>query len=143
MAEFSRRERRNKEGKVRQKGFTLIELIIVIAIIGILAAIAIPQYMNFQDRARRVAAADALSAARTALEMRYGEKGAYADTDNTNSLTYLQNEGYIDSLDKLTVNWNTTPTVDIDRTIYNVQAQAKDRALTVYTLTPSGITPTP
>ena len=36
----------------RKKGFTLIELIVVIAILGILAAILIPQFTGFQERAR-------------------------------------------------------------------------------------------
>ncbi len=126
---------------MKQKGFTLIELIIVIAIIGILAAIAIPQYMNFQDRARRVAAADSLAAARTALEMRYGEKGKYADSAQSN-LNYLESEKYIDAVSKLTANWNGY-SATITSSTYTVTATAYDRVPTVFTLTPTGISPTP
>jgi len=62
------------------KGITLIELLVVIMIVGILAAIAVPIYTNYMQRARRADAKTALEQLRAAQEMRRAERGSY-ETD--------------------------------------------------------------
>lgn len=61
------------------RGFTLIELMIVVAIIGILAAIAYPSYTRYVQRTQRAAIAELLTEGAQTLERHYSRAGSYAN----------------------------------------------------------------
>lgn len=63
---------------LQNKGFSLIEIVVVIAIIGILAAIAIPQFSKYRIRSYNAAAMSDLKNAVTAQESYYTENKVYA-----------------------------------------------------------------
>jgi len=63
-----------------QKGFTMIELMIVVAIIGILSAIAIPNFLNFRMKAKTSEAKSNLGAIRSCEEAYHAEHETYKET---------------------------------------------------------------
>ena len=75
---------------MKKSGFTLIELLIVVAIIGILAAIAVPNFLNAQIRAKIAKAESNLKTFTTAVEMYRMDNGAnFPHTHTANQNKYL------------------------------------------------------
>lgn len=72
--------------KQNQKGFTLIELMIVIAIIGILAAIAIPAYMTYTKKAKFTEVVSATAPIKLAIDLCYQKEGALENKCDTAAL---------------------------------------------------------
>jgi type IV pilus assembly protein PilE len=69
----------------RASGFTLIELMITVAIVGILAAIALPAYSTYVIRGKLVPMTNTLAAARTAMEQYYQDNRTYVSTGSGTS----------------------------------------------------------
>lgn len=129
-------------------GFTLIELMIVIAIIAILAAVAIPNFMQARDRARRTGCVQSLGTLRKVMEMfaNDDDNGAYpAGADTAGAFITTPTAGLNGALAGYT---NVTNTLrDCSRmafgvasitnigSYYTVSAVAKDRNGTPITAT--------
>ena len=85
--------------KTNQLGFTLIELMIVVAIIGVLASIAIPQYQNYTARAQVSEALNVLSGVKSELAERYAFSGNFGTGQDTGMEELVSQTRYIQDVD--------------------------------------------
>jgi type IV pilus assembly protein PilA len=121
--------------KSTQKGFTLIELMIVIAIIGILAAIAIPAYQNYTIRAQVTEGLSLADGWKTAVSEFYAQNGLFpSGSSSTGSSTTIAVAGVTSG------KYVSTITVvgggEVDIYYGGTNANAKIPAASVLTLNP-------
>lgn len=136
---------RSTNGHVRQAGVTLIELIIVMVIVAILAAIAVPSYGRYVMRSQRADAKSALLALATAQEKFFAQCNTYAtDVAGANSCDDLE-VAFSSTSER---GWYNLSIVagETTATTFMVRAdavaggpQARDTACTWFTVTDRGV----
>ncbi len=131
-----------------EKGFTLIELMIVVAIIGILAAIAIPNFLNLKDKATWGTAKANLDVMRSALAAyaANNDSNQYPTSANYTSFTgaNMLKDANLPTLPteaKLTTSGITYTAASPFET-FTITAAANNKYFDVLTATPQGISPT-
>ena len=105
----------------KSSGFTLIELMIVIAIVGILTAIAYPSYMEYVRDTRRANATVALTGLAGAMERAYTTSNTYANTASGGVPSIFSDQSPVDGGDaeynlRITATGTDTYTIKAQRT---------------------------
>lgn len=115
--------------KPHTKGFTLVELLVVMAIIALLLTLAMPRYFNHLESSRETILKQDLAVMRDAIDKFHGDRGRYPDSlDELVSARYLRSLP-VDPLTERADTWQTlTPPGDEPGTVYDIKSGAPGAA---------------
>jgi general secretion pathway protein G len=116
--------------RLRQHAFTLIELIIVLAILALLITIAVPRYFAHIERAKEATLKQDLSVMRDAIDKFHGDKGRYPDSlDELVALRYIRSVP-VDPITESVSTWKLVPPTDSEAkgAMYDVKSGAEGKS---------------
>ena len=103
--------KRRQDPLKNQKGFTLVEIIAVLILLGILAAVAIPRYIGLTDQARENAALAAISEAKGRLSTAYGAVLLDGGGTAPGITAVVTSAGFTDATQIVVGDYALTPTI--------------------------------
>ncbi len=114
---------------MRKSGFTLVELLVVMAIIALLLSLAVPRYFGSVDRSRETILKEDLFLMRDALQKYYGDKGKYPERiDDLVSEKYLRKIP-VDPISESDKTWQTVaPEAGVKGNVYDIYSGAPGNA---------------
>ena len=116
--------------RIQRPGFTLIELIVVLAVVATLLTLAVPRYFASIDRAKEAVLKENLNQMRDAIGKYYADKGRYPE-----SLEALITDKYlrrapVDPITESTATWIVVPPEDTTKgTVYDVKSGAQGKSI--------------
>ena len=116
--------------KPSRNGFTLIELIVVMAIIGVLLTIAVPRYFHSVDKSKEAVLHQNLSSTRQAIDKFFSDNGKYPDTlDDLVTKKYLRTPPY-DPITESSTTWVIVAPEAADKgAVYDIKSGAEGKSL--------------
>ena len=114
----------------RKNGFTLIELMVVMAIIGVLLTVAVPRYFHSVDKSKEAVLHQNLQLTREALDKYFGDNGKYPDSlDDLLTKKYLRSAPY-DPITESATTWVIVAPDSADKgAVYDIKSGAEGTAL--------------